>query len=276
MKWNEVIWAEVQPGQMVLISGLHEDMQLSVPVSGTLNNNILIRSDPHNPAILRHCWFDFSGRNYLTFKGFTLENSGQFRAARSHHITLKDCHLASLNPENIRFVQLGSGCDDWIIKNCLIENCGNGIYTLIDVGGAANRLTVKDCIIRNIGAPDDNDWHAVGVQGGEGHIVTGNTISNTGTAVCFWAPSTVPMRNIKISGNKIEGCKAIDGGAMGNGISFEGQLPPKGMRTGIVISNNTVSKCEGNGIRATLRDPISIVKNKVSLTKGEPIKIVSK
>lgn len=265
--FDSIAWGAIKPGDMINIYGewtnTSENLKpLPIKISGVKDKPVLIRG---RGALFSRYYINLDGRSYLTLKGLSLINCGQVRGAGAKWITIKECSFSRLGKENVRLIELRPGNDDWTIKNCVIEQCGNGVYSLYDSGSAADgaqRVTVKNCIFRYIGVDGwpSKDGHAVGLQGGSGHRITGNLIEHCGTAICCWARSVLPMRDIVIADNRIKDCRSLEV-AQGGGIEISGSLdvakglPRMGWRRNITIARNKIARCE-IGISANIREEI--------------------
>lgn len=188
----------------------------------------------------------------------------------SSHITFDSCDLrynAELTPT--------PGNDYWTIKNSELAFSGYGIYTILnrrDFG--ANYLTVVSNFIHDLGTPrfPHMDGHGVGVQGGTGHLIQGNHIENTGTAICFWT-GNAPMTNHTVCYNFIKNVRVLtpNGGCDGISISGENAMALPGLRTGFKVFGNIIinpnlgatESWQGRGISCSSPDYIEIYNNVV-------------
>ncbi len=78
------------------------------------------------------------------------------------------------------------GHDNWTFDSCEMGRCPYGLYSLIDnqVRGP-NSITVTNCFIHDVDTAEypDIDGHAIGVQGGSGHLIVGNQTLRTTKAM---------------------------------------------------------------------------------------------
>jgi len=181
---------------------------------------------------------------------------------------------------------LYSGHDYWTFKNNHFENAGNGIYTVgrdssLNNGWGANYMLVQNNTFIHIGTPEfyHQDAHAIGVQGGRGHIIEGNYIEDTGSAIEFWT-GYWPMKNMTVRNNFIKNIKVkrITGGA-GIVVSGENRDDSIGKRTGFKIYNNIVMNTgigktegwQGGGIGTNNKDLVEIYNNVIINPTGKGI-----
>jgi hypothetical protein len=125
----------------------------------------------------------------------------------------------------------------------------------------------------------DPDAHGIGVQGGQGHIIQGNTISNTGEAICFWT-DTQPMSNHVICDNFI--CNInVKANTGGQGIGCGGDNMVAGQCTGIKIYGNIIMNTgigatqswQGIGIAFNCKDYVDIDNNVIYQTQSYGISL---
>ncbi len=269
-------WNNVRPGDTLLLKGKQSGPFL-VGASGTKQKPIILKSDPSDPCVWEGGYLSADKMNWYTIKDITFLNSGQFRSDGGDGVKFKGCLFDGLHEDNIRLIQPMLGNDDWTFKGCDFRNVPNAIYSTCTGDLGAERSTVDTCSFRHIGSgsPRAKDGHAIGIQCGSGHTIIGNYTEDTGTAICLWAPPTAIMRDCRITYNFITGAHKASI-SEGHGIALEGKLPLKGLRTGNKIMHNNIEYCDGNGIRATLRDPITLHNNGITHTIKEPIKVVNK
>jgi len=271
--FDNVVWKNIKPGDIIYILGQYYSknskfLPITIKCSGIKGAPITIISGPTDPVVFDHHYLSFDNCSYLLFSGLTLQNSGQIQADNATNITFDKCIMTKLDPSAIVFIELHKGNHDWVIKNGLIEFCGNAIYTHINLGDPPQRLTVSNMILRHIAVDKwlTEDGHAVGIQGGSGHIINGNKITDVGTAICCWCPASTIMNNLSITHNIISNCRALEV-SMGSGIEISGSvdiknnLPNVGWRSGSVISNNNINNVACYGISTNVRDPVCIKDN---------------
>ena len=142
----------------------------------------------------------------------------------------------------------------------------------------ANRITVKNCTIADIGTIDfpEPDSHAVGIQGGDGHIIQNNRTERTGQAiVLFTGPQS--MKNNTISGNVVKDVY-VKSNTGGGGLAIGGDgTTVIGTATGNRIFGNVIINTgigatetwQGAAIASNLGDYIYIANNTlVNVTSG--------
>lgn len=230
------------------------------------------------PARIEGFYFDFHGIHGITWENISFVNCGQFRAEGSTWIAAVGCTFSRIAKGQDIWIQLGPGNDNWTIDRCLIEFAGCGIYTRFGNGPPANRLLVLNSTFRNIGTAEypHADSHAVGVQEGSGHLISGCSTDNTGEAISLWARRDKPMTNILIQNCTIRNVRAC-ANTEGHGIVVSGshdfvkELPKAGWRAGIQIAHNDIAGAAGNGIRSNARDKVFIFGNTIAKCGREPI-----
>lgn len=204
----------------------------------------------------------------IVFEGFMLEkeqidNDGIDEvvtdAPRATYIVLDGCTL--MYAESL--VELDTGHDHWTFRNNTIRHAGSGIITKRTGGEtAANFLTVSGNVFEHLGVPpyEHPDAHAVGIGPGEGHVIEGNYIENTGTAIEFWT-SVYPLRNMIVRYNFIKGIKRMPI-TEGHGIAISGvNNASLGQRTGFQIYGNIIVDTEGSGISSNNKDLVEVYNN---------------
>ena len=239
----------------------------------------------------------------------------RFNLGRSSNICFLNCRLyngapawdvANLNPNNDTQTQMPlstyitfNGCalrynseivptpgnDHWTVTNCELAFSCYGVYTVLNNRPfGANYLTVANNYIHDMGTArfPDADAHAVGVQAGQGHLIQGNTISNTGAAIEFWTGSQ-PMSNHAICYNFIQNIN-VEANTTGEGIGISGDnaaMAP-GQCTGIKIYGNIImntgrgatQKYEGYGISSNCKDYVDIDNNVIYNTQSFGISLL--
>ncbi len=202
----------------------------------------------------------------ITFEGFqllteTLTTAGDNEVAtdvpRSSHVTFDGCVLTNA----ACLVTLQTGHDYWTFRRNTLLDSGFGIKT-IGRGAGPRYLTAEYNTIKHIGAApfEDPDAHALGLTAGEGYLIQGNYIEDTGTALEFWT-ATSAMRNMVIRDNFIRDVKIkrITGG---HGICISGENNDSfGLRTGFKVYGNIIVHTEGAGISSNNKDLVEIYNN---------------
>lgn len=262
-----------KPGDTLQLSGHHDGHNgpLKIRASGTKEKPIKIVG----PVTLEGFYLSADGMNYLVFENITFQRCGQFRAEKSHHITARRCIFTELmepQPDGpVAYAELHAGNDYWTFDDCKFSWCPNAIYSRAkETEESANHLTVRNCEFSDIGTDKwaHKDAHCVGVQGGFGHAIIGNKTRNSGTAIEFWRHMIKKMTDSVIDDNEIENCTLRDT-TEGHGICISGSYsvaldkPKPGWRSWIQVRNNTIKRVDGNGVRATLRDPFVCTGNTV-------------
>jgi len=181
---------------------------------------------------------------------------------------------------------LYSGHDYWTFRNNDFSHAGNGIYTVgsdssLNNGWGSSYLLIENNTFKHLGTTNfyHQDAHAVGIQGGRGHIIQGNYIVDTGSAIEFWT-GYWPMKDMIARNNFIKDIKVKDvtGGA-GIGVSGQNRDDSIGKRTGFKIYNNIVmntgigatSGWHGSGIGSNNKDPVEVYNNIIINPAGKGI-----
>ncbi len=203
----------------------------------------------------------------ITFEGFSLTTEPTFSdgtdevitdAPRSTYIVFDGCTMMYAEC----LVALKAGHDHWTFRNNTMTHAGTAVVTRVTGDTAANYLTVSRNVFGQLGLPPyvHRDAHAVGIGAGEGHVIEGNYIENTGTAIEFWT-ATSPMRNMIVRHNFIKDItkKEI---TEGHGIAISGDNNDSyGRRTGFKVYGNIILNTEGAGISSNNKDLVEVYNN---------------
>lgn len=216
--------------------------------------------------------------------GVTMLKPSYTNGIASNHITWTNCTIFDSDT-----LWMYPDEDDWSFLNCEMARMPSAIYTILDSQGhGAQRLIVKGCYFHDTATTEypSSDGHSVGIQGGDGHLVTGNICSNTGPAIVFWTGSQ-NMRSNTISFNYIANTKVV-GGSSGTsaGISISGNNSTAvfGVRSGFKVFRNVIVNTsvgtglsgQGLGITGNLPDYIEICNNTiVGGNRGIDIEVVT-
>lgn len=245
--------------------------------------------------------FHIGTNSYITFKNLEC-NSTLFQHTAwgsgeedtflpSHHITFENCDF---NYDT--YLQMRPGHDDWTFNGCRFYYCPYGIYSFLELKTkGAHRLTVTNCWFENTNPADfpDTDGHAIGIQGGVGHIITHNTFTNIGgSAIEFWT-GTQPMRDHTVSYNYIHHVYKRSNNITSSGgieVSGDTSLAVAGLRTGFQIYGNVIHDVGidasgdqtfyGNGIGSNNKDAMRVFNNTIyncinglrAMPSGVPVK----
>jgi len=188
----------------------------------------------------------------------------------ANHITFTNCTFSDQQQ-----FYLYPGENDFSFLNCEFRRCSSGPYSLINhTTLAPQRITVSHCYFHDIGTPEypDGDSHAIGIQGGNNHVISYNTISNTGPAITFWT-GNVDMKNSIIAYNFITDTRTNTSAGISDGIAIGGDnsLALYGRRTGNKIYGNVIRNCsigsgfwyQGVGITVNSPDYTEIYDNTI-------------
>jgi hypothetical protein len=166
--------------------------------------------------------------------------------------------------------------DNWSFINCELGRMNSAIYTIIDgQNRGAHRLTVTGCYIHDTDTAEypDTDGHAVGIQGGNYHLIQSNRTERTGAAIVLWTGSAA-MSNATITGNFVRDMHIRSdnsGGGDGIAVSGDNTLAVAGLRTGIVVSDNIILNAgltstnpfAGRGITVVNKDATDVLNNTI-------------
>jgi hypothetical protein len=213
-----------------------------------------------------------ASRDYITFYGLTFYNRGIGQGSGFHgnYIKFENCKFwyggttwFSLDTntypnefDNLEFV-----------KN-EIAYAGNGIYTISSDNDTADNLLVQSNYIHDIGNStdyDNGDSHAVGVQGGTGHIIEKNRILNAGHSIILYAFSGQNLTNQTIRFNYISDCHTNmpDGPNDSTGIGLTLDNNAVGDVSGNLVFGNIIVGCY-NGIKSNFHNNVEIINNTIS------------
>lgn len=215
------------------------DRRKHVLFQGIVFEGFNLRMEPHFPDGTDEAITDTPRSTYIVFDGCTMMYA--------------DCLVA-----------LDTGHDHWTFRNNTMMHAGSGILTGPIEGAIVNFLTVSNNTFRQFGvAPfEHTDAHAVGIGSGEGHVIEGNYIENTGTAIEFWT-ATLPMQNMIVRYNFIKDIKKKRI-TEGHGIAISGKNNDSfGLRTGFKIYGNIIVNPEGSGISSNNKDLVEVYNNVV-------------
>jgi len=246
---------------------------------------ITIRGDyAGHPGVIEHAYeLTFQTKHFLSFKNITFDGFGFLADTGSLAITSSDppdskrstdiifdgCTFK--NGDGYGFFQLIPGNDRWTFLNNTFMNGANGIYTYLGspIGdGGADFLTVKNNVFKHLGPADPGDAHAIGCQGGFGHVIEGNSIEDTGAAILFWNTysGSKPLGTTIIRGNFIK--DVHNGNPERGGITIWDTAE----NGNFIIDHNIVLNTDGNGITVSSRPNKSVqIHNNIIMNSG-PVK----
>lgn len=242
----------------------------SSPAGKVLNSNMGYRFHLGRSSFIQFYKCKFRNASPMMENlGWNADSDTQTSMPLSTHIIFDGCDLR-YNSE----ISPTPGHNYWTIRNCELSFSQYGIYTFAnkrDYG--AHFLTIQSNYIHDMGTKrfPHIDAHGVGIQGGEGHLIEGNRIEDTGSAIEFWTYSQ-PMRNHTIRYNFIKNIHVmpITGGA-GIVISGDNTAAILGLRTGIKVYGNVIMNTglgateswQGIGIGSNCKDYIEIFNNTI-------------
>lgn len=228
--------------------------------------------------------FDFNNKTNITIKNLTIvsgfSGANDFYAFRygvptapfttaPKDIVFKDCVV-----RDTKSFYLYPGFDRWIFAGNNWGPAGDGPYSLINAQtNAPQALIFTNNFFHDM---DTLEWpsvdgHGIGIQGGNGHVISHNSISNTGPAILLWT-GNVAMKNNTVSYNFIQKTHINSQGVSdGIGISGDNSLAVFGLRTGNKIYGNVIRSCaagggatyQGVGIQCNSADYTEIYNNTI-------------
>jgi hypothetical protein len=228
----------------------------------------------------QNCRF-YGGAPAMEASNWNPKEDTQTIAQLSRYITFDGCDLRYNS-----YLTPTPGHDHWTLSNSEISWAYYGIYTVLNLRSyGANFLTVRSNYFHHLGTArfEHKDAHAVGIQGGEGHIIEANRIENTGSAIEFWTGSA-PMRDHLIRFNFIKDIyvKRVTGGG-GIVVSGDNATAVEGTRTGFKIYGNVIMNTgldgidgwQGPGISSSARDYVEIYNNTIcNANRGISVSVV--
>lgn len=226
--------------------------------------------------------FYLGTNSYITFSDLTFNSSppeanfwgpGQEDAwTNSHHITYNNCNF---NYDS--YVRVRPGYNDWLFNGCSFYYVPYGVYSFLESKTkGAHRLTITNCFFDFTNPTEfpNHDGHAIGVQGGNGHVITHNTFTNAGgSCIEFWTYNQ-EMKDHTISYNYIHHVRKRSNTLTSSGgiiISGDNTESVAGLRTGIQIYGNvihdigidSVSDSDGSGISSNNKDSMRVFNNTI-------------
>lgn len=206
----------------------------------------------------------------------------------SEYVTLEDLtfRLVQHTPTigNIRYLRLDSQysgyynirptnlSDDVEILECELGFAGNGIYTGSNDSDAADRLIVRGNYIHDIGSvlsQANSDSHAIGIQGGNGHIIEFNNMVNVGTGPVTYAYYPQEMNRMKIRWNKITNTLLLGGANSWGIVLFGDNAAYLSMEDNEVYGNFIDDTAVG--MRILLPDEVKVFNNTIMVSSDKGI-----
>lgn len=208
------------PGATILLApGTYEGGLWFQGVQGTEDSPIVIAAaDPHNPPVIsgggtalhlvEPAWLELRDLviTGASANGLNIDDGGSYDTP-AHHITLTHLTIRDIGPEGNRDGIKLSGVDDFRIRDCTIEDWGDG-GSAIDMVGC-HRGLIENCRLHH----DTGASTGVQCKGGTSEIVIrGNVFDNIGarginiggsTGLQYFrpAPQGYEARAITVEGN---------------------------------------------------------------------------
>lgn len=251
-------WSCIKPGDEIYVCDMHTATTISwnIQKSGEDGNEIVFRGDyPDHAGIIdasTYATISFNANEYIKFSNLSFIKFYCMVLTDISDITFEDCTFTNQYTGSWSFFDLYGKNDNWIFDGCTFINGKNGIYTHT-ASPSADNLVVRNCIFNGMGnAPYENaDAHAIGIQGGTGHIIEDNYTEDTGAAILFYnAGETFGMGNHIIRRNFIKDVRNV---AMGGGITVYDNCTHEDSEMTWDISYNILSNCYGGiylGVRS--------------------------
>lgn len=271
---QNIRWSVVSAGTTLYVCDEHTGDQISFTIgnTGLEGKPITIRGDYEGHAGIinptTQSTIVFGANKYITIQGLSFKKftCGVWEGATN--ITIKDCSFYQQN-DGWSFFDLWEHNHNWTFEGCSFEKCANGIYTHLCTNGIDN-LIVRNCTFKDIGNEgyENADSHAVGIQGGKGHIIEDNYIDDTGAAILFYnANGYPPMGNMIVRRNFIKNTRNI---AQGGGITiFDTCTTQESPIMSYDISYNIMSNCYGTMYLGFRSEKITNVYNNTMLGCGQ-------
>lgn len=168
------------------------------------------------------------------------------------------------------------GQDNFSFYNCEFGRMSSCIYSLLNSQTqGANRLTVSGCWLHDTGTTEynDGDQHAIGLQGGNFHVIDHNISSNTGPAFVLWTAGSAEMKSNTLSYNFVINTHTNTSSGSSEGISIGGDNvgAPYGKRTGNKVYGNIIRNSavgtngfgQGIGIASNSPDYTEVFNNTI-------------
>ncbi|HGJ66342.1 TPA: hypothetical protein ENS27_13340 [bacterium] len=247
---SNIRWSNVSAGTTLYICDEHTDniWQFVIGNTGLKDKPITIRGDYEghagviNPAT--KSTIVFGTNKYIKIEKLTFDKFWCYGDVGATDITIKDCIFTNQG-DGWSFFDLWEENHNWTFDGCSFDIGRNGIYTHL-YGTGCNNLVVRNCTFKNMGVEgyENGDSHAVGIQGGTGHIIEDNYIDNTGSAILFYnANGYGLMGNHIVRRNFIKNVRNV---ATGGGIViFDTCTMQEADIMSYDISYNILSNCYG-------------------------------
>ncbi|MEW5802932.1 MAG: choice-of-anchor Q domain-containing protein [bacterium] len=223
-----------------------------------------------------------NGQSHIRITGLSLYGGG-----RGAIDLEKDADYIEIDDVIIKYsyngVSIRDGCDNGKFVNSHMSYCGNGLYIFSPSSDTppCNAWTISNNIIEHMDVDDYYqvpDEHAIGIQGGNDHIVESNSTNDTGEAICLYARTWDVMKNFTVRYNFVKNCRKGENG-LGHGIDVGGSNNvPLGNISGQVYGNIVTGCREGAGFGSNSKDLISwwnnvSAQNKQGYLFGQTTKI---
>ena len=162
--------------------------------------------DPEGRVLLSRWGYKFwipETDSYVTFKNLTFYNPRNILGGSRTHIRFEGNKFLY---GELNMFALTDGSDYIEIIDNDIGWATNGIYNISSTNNSPSYYNFSGNYIHDIGvrpSQQNEDNHAIGIQGGHDGVIDGNFIERTGTGPLLYAYAYQILKNVVISGNYI-------------------------------------------------------------------------
>ena len=141
-----------------------------------------------------------------------------------------------------------ANCDGFEVIDCNLAWASNGIYNITNTNDYPADYVYRGNKIHDIGvrpSTQNNDAHAIGVQGSNNGLIEDNYIYNCGNAILLYAFTNQTFTNTIVRGNLVKNCHTygMNPGYGGYGISTQCDNDSLSNKTGNKFYQNIVINC---------------------------------
>ena len=153
------------------------------------------------------------------------------------------------------------------VSYCDLSYADCGVYSFGQIEAYDNDyLTIDHNYIHHM--TSSGDAHAIGVQGGDNHIIECNELAFCNTGITMYSSIWQSMNNNIIRYNRVHDMEVARGNSTGYGIGYETTNRTANQCTGNYIHHNLVYDNEGPGIILKFIDPSNFVYNNTCSGNG--------